>query len=49
MLADAYRGLRAAYHRKALSEQPGLLLHDELADEREKVRTLWRDLMEEKH
>jgi glutamate-ammonia-ligase adenylyltransferase len=44
-LADNYRSLRAVYHRKALSELPGLVAADELLPEREHVQSLWRTLM----
>lgn len=44
-LAGNYRALRAAYHRKALSELPGLVPEDELVQEREAVRALWQRLM----
>ena len=45
LLAENYRVLRAAYHRKALSELPGLLADSELQREREQVRVLWQRLM----
>ncbi|WP_275099247.1 bifunctional [glutamate--ammonia ligase]-adenylyl-L-tyrosine phosphorylase/[glutamate--ammonia-ligase] adenylyltransferase [Sedimenticola hydrogenitrophicus] len=44
-LAGNYRALRAAYHRKALSELPGLVSGDELLQERAQVRALWQRLM----
>ena len=46
-LGDAYRALRAAYHRHALSDRPGLIGPDELATERQQVQTLWQQLMEQ--
>jgi glutamate-ammonia-ligase adenylyltransferase len=45
-LADNYRSLRAVYHRKALSELPGLVAADDLLPVREQVQSLWRTLME---
>ncbi|MDF1528813.1 MAG: bifunctional [glutamate--ammonia ligase]-adenylyl-L-tyrosine phosphorylase/[glutamate--ammonia-ligase] adenylyltransferase [Sedimenticola sp.] len=45
-LADNYRALRAVYHRKALSELPGLVPNSELQTERGQVRALWQSLME---
>ncbi|MCW8904091.1 bifunctional [glutamate--ammonia ligase]-adenylyl-L-tyrosine phosphorylase/[glutamate--ammonia-ligase] adenylyltransferase, partial [Sedimenticola sp.] len=45
LLAENYRALRAVYHRKALSELPGLVPEDELLQEREAVQTLWQRLM----
>jgi glutamate-ammonia-ligase adenylyltransferase len=45
LLAENYRALRAVYHRKALSELPGLVSGDELLPERDAVRALWQRLM----
>jgi glutamate-ammonia-ligase adenylyltransferase len=45
-LANAYRAFRAAYHRNALQEQPGLVSDGMLMDERRRVAEIWRDLME---
>jgi len=45
-LANAYRAFRAAYHRNALQDQPGLVSDDKLMGERQKVAEIWRDLME---
>ena len=45
-LANAYRTFRAAYHRNALQDQPGLVADDQLTDERRRVAEIWRDLME---
>ncbi len=44
-LANNYRVFRAAYHRNALSEIPGLLDEESLVVEREMVRELWQQLM----
>lgn len=44
-LAENYRALRAVYHRKALSELPGLVTADELRVERDAVQGLWKRLM----
>ena len=44
-LSDAYRNLRAVYHRNALSELPGLIGESALLPERELVRELWQSLM----
>ncbi|NEV62232.1 bifunctional [glutamate--ammonia ligase]-adenylyl-L-tyrosine phosphorylase/[glutamate--ammonia-ligase] adenylyltransferase [Thiorhodococcus minor] len=46
-LTDAYKALRAAYHRSALQEQPKTIPVDQLAPERERVESLWRALMED--
>ena len=46
-LADAYRSLRAAYHRNVLQGQPGLVAEDKLLQERETVRDAWTSLMDE--
>ncbi len=44
-LAENYRALRAVYHRKSLSELPGVVGADELQPEREAVQALWQTLM----
>nr|WP_207280724.1 bifunctional [glutamate--ammonia ligase]-adenylyl-L-tyrosine phosphorylase/[glutamate--ammonia-ligase] adenylyltransferase [Thiocystis violacea] len=46
-LTETYKSLRAAYHRGALQEQPKTIPDDELLPERERVRELWRGLMED--
>ncbi|NEX19442.1 bifunctional [glutamate--ammonia ligase]-adenylyl-L-tyrosine phosphorylase/[glutamate--ammonia-ligase] adenylyltransferase [Thiorhodococcus mannitoliphagus] len=46
-LTEAYKALRAAYHRSALQEQPKTIPVDQLAPERERVQSLWRTLMED--
>lgn len=46
-LGDAYRALRAVYHRHALGGRPGLIPGDELVRERQQVRSLWQQLMEQ--
>jgi [glutamine synthetase] adenylyltransferase / [glutamine synthetase]-adenylyl-L-tyrosine phosphorylase len=46
-LTQAYKALRAAYHRSALQEQPKTIPIDQLQTERERVRDLWRTLMED--
>jgi len=46
-LGNAYRALRAAYHRHALSDRPGLLGPEQLAAERQQVQALWQQLMEQ--
>ncbi|OOZ37140.1 bifunctional [glutamate--ammonia ligase]-adenylyl-L-tyrosine phosphorylase/[glutamate--ammonia-ligase] adenylyltransferase [Solemya velesiana gill symbiont] len=46
VLANNYRVFRAAYHRNALSELPGLIGDEKLAEERKTVRELWESLME---
>jgi glutamate-ammonia-ligase adenylyltransferase len=45
-LTDAYKALRAAYHRNALQDSPGMVPDTELAAEREAVAGCWRQLME---
>jgi len=44
-LADAYRALRADYHRYGLRGEPGLAPESRLQDERRRVRELWAQLM----
>lgn len=46
-LSDAYKALRARYHRSALQEQPKTISVDQLQPERERVQSLWRTLMED--
>lgn len=43
-LTQAYKALRSAYHRGALQEQPKTVAENQLQDERERVRGLWREL-----
>ncbi|WP_296897835.1 bifunctional [glutamate--ammonia ligase]-adenylyl-L-tyrosine phosphorylase/[glutamate--ammonia-ligase] adenylyltransferase [Thiohalocapsa sp.] len=45
-LTEAYKALRAAYHRNALEETPGVVPDTELVAERDAVARLWRALME---
>ena len=40
-LMDAYRTLRAAYHRSALQDQPALIDANQLQEERRLVRRIW--------
>jgi glutamate-ammonia-ligase adenylyltransferase len=44
-LTEAYKALRAVYHRSALQEQPTTVPDDTLTDERERVKALWRELI----
>ncbi len=44
-LTEAYKALRAVYHRSALQEQPTTVPDDTLTDERERVQALWRELI----
>ncbi|MES9844554.1 MAG: bifunctional [glutamate--ammonia ligase]-adenylyl-L-tyrosine phosphorylase/[glutamate--ammonia-ligase] adenylyltransferase [Candidatus Sedimenticola sp. 6PFRAG5] len=46
VLANNYRVFRAAYHRNALSELPGLIEDDKLSEERKTVVEIWTSLME---
>ncbi|MCG6863317.1 MAG: bifunctional [glutamate--ammonia ligase]-adenylyl-L-tyrosine phosphorylase/[glutamate--ammonia-ligase] adenylyltransferase [Chromatiaceae bacterium] len=46
-LTSAYKALRAAYHRSALQELPTTIPDDRLGSTRERVRALWRELMED--
>jgi glutamate-ammonia-ligase adenylyltransferase len=46
-LTGAYKELRAAYHRSALQERPASIPDDRLGGAHERVRTLWRELMED--
>lgn len=46
-LTEAYKSLRAAYHCSALREQPKSVAAAELRPERERVRALWQDLMDD--
>ena len=45
-LADAYRSLRAVYHRNALGDLPGLIADSEMLEQRQTVTEIWQDLME---
>ena len=44
-LANMYRVLRAAFHRNALREQPGLIAAHELEEERRLVGEMWAETM----
>ena len=44
-LSDAYRNLRAVFHRNALGELPGLIEENELLDERRLVGQQWQAIM----
>ncbi len=46
-LTEAYKSLRAAYHRSALQEQPKTVPDDQLLDERRRVKDLWVRLLED--
>ena len=41
-LMDAYRSLRAVYHRNALQDQTALVSDDQLLEERALVKEVWR-------
>ena len=45
-LTNAYKALRAVYHRNALQDTPGLVADAQLQPERARVAAIWRDLME---
>jgi glutamate-ammonia-ligase adenylyltransferase len=45
-LTAAYKALRAAYHRNALQDTPGLVPNDLLIEERERVVAAWESLIE---
>jgi glutamate-ammonia-ligase adenylyltransferase len=45
-LTTAYKALRAAYHRNALQDTPGLVPNDLLTEERERVVAAWASLIE---
>ena len=45
LLSVNYRVLRAAYHRNALSELPGLIDDSLLVEERKTVEEIWQELM----
>jgi len=44
-LADAYRTLRTASHRKSLQDSPALVPDDELVEERKLVQEIWQATM----
>ena len=44
-LTEAYKALRAAYHRSALQDEPTRVPDGVLVDSRERVAGLWRELM----
>ena len=46
-LTQAYKSLRAAYHRSALQEQLKTVPDDQLLDERGRVKALWGRLLED--
>ncbi|VAX05535.1 Glutamate-ammonia-ligase adenylyltransferase [hydrothermal vent metagenome] len=46
-LTGAYRTLRAVYHRKSLQDISALVPDDQLIEEREVVKDVWRTLMED--
>lgn len=46
-LIEAYKALRAAYHRSALQDQPTTVADTVLIASRDKVMALWRELMED--
>lgn len=45
-LSEAYKALRAAYHRHALQDTAGLVADDQLGRERQRVVAIWQQLME---
>jgi len=45
-IMEAYRVLRAAYHRNALQDQSSVISDDLLVEERGLVKGLWASLME---
>ncbi len=45
-LREAYKALRAAYHRSALQEQPSFVPAHQLRKERQQVQRLWQRLMQ---
>jgi glutamate-ammonia-ligase adenylyltransferase len=46
VLTDAYKALRAAYHRSGLQDEPTLVPDGRLIEERQQVAALWERLME---
>ena len=46
-LTEAYKALRAAFHRSALQDEPTTVADGVLRDSRERVSALWRELMED--
>jgi len=46
-LIEAYKALRAAYHRSALQDQPTTVADTVLIASRDQVTALWRELMED--
>ncbi|MBK1648978.1 bifunctional [glutamate--ammonia ligase]-adenylyl-L-tyrosine phosphorylase/[glutamate--ammonia-ligase] adenylyltransferase [Rhabdochromatium marinum] len=49
VLTQAYKSLRAAYHRNALRDAPGCVNNDQLVSERQQVVQCWDSLMEDQH
>ena len=45
-LTNAYKALRAAYHRNALRDTPGLVSDEQLQPDRARVAEVWQDLLE---
>ena len=46
-LANMYRVFRAAYHRDALRERPGLISSADMVEERRMVREMWHEMIQE--
>jgi glutamate-ammonia-ligase adenylyltransferase len=46
-LANMYRVFRAAYHRDALRERPGLISSADMVEERRMVREMWQEMFGE--
>ena len=46
-LANMYRVFRAAYHRDALRERPGLIAASDMVEERRMVREMWHEMIQE--
>ena len=44
-LTEAYKALRAAYHKSALQDRPKTVADTQLVPERERVRARWRELI----
>jgi len=45
-MTEAYKALRAAYHRSCLQDEPTRVADDRLVAERARIKALWQELME---
>jgi glutamate-ammonia-ligase adenylyltransferase len=46
-MTEAYKALRSAYHRSCLQDEPTRVADDRLVAERERIKALWHELIED--